>query len=137
MGHVRRNNGTVWQVILCLTLLSFLFRAAFPIGYMPNLAGQHDQRLTITLCTMDGTSSVWLDDLSSHAPQSSGHDGTSQICPFSAVVSQAVASGSATLAAVSAIIPQIVARLPRDETPPPTAVIGPPLGSRAPPISLG
>lgn len=134
-GHLRKNSKVVWQILFCLTLLSFLFRSAVPVGYMPGMAGQHHQ-LTITLCTMDGASSVQLDDLSGHTSQS-GHDGGSQTCPFCAVVSQAVAPGLATLPAVPAVLPRIVLQVLRTATRAPATRIGPPLGSRAPPAFLG
>ena len=136
-GHLKRGNGAVWRILFCLSLLSFLFRSAVPVGYMPGVGGQHHQRLTITLCTMDGGSSIQLTDLFSPAPHSPGHDGAHPFCPFCAVVSQAVTSGLATFAVIPAVIPCFISRVLGVAAMPPVTLIGPPLGSRAPPAFLG
>lgn len=136
-GHLKRRNGAVWQILFCLTLLSFLFRSAVPVGYMPGVGGQYHQRLTITLCTMDGAYSVQLADLFTQAPHPSGHDGAHPFCPFCAVVSHAVAPGLAMFAAIPAAVPRFILRISAAVALPPAALIGPPLGSRAPPALLG
>jgi hypothetical protein len=136
-GHLKRRDRAVWQILFCLTLLSFLFRSAIPVGYMPSTAGKHHQRLTIALCTMGGGSEVQLSDLFSQAPHPSGHDGAHQACPFCAVVSQAIAPGSGALALVPTAAARFIVQVPGVQAQATVAVAGPPLGPRAPPTFLG
>jgi hypothetical protein len=58
-GNLRGSSKRVWQILLCLTLFALLFRAAFPVGYMPKLSSHGSDSLTVSLCTeYDDTSLV-------------------------------------------------------------------------------
>lgn len=136
-GHPDRNHSKAWQILFCLTLLSFLFRSAAPAGYMPNVTGPHDRILTVTLCDAAGAASLQLLVPTTPTPHPPGHDGVGHACPFCSVVTQAIAPGANTLALAATGIPYRLAPALGDSPLPTTVVVGPPLGSRAPPSILG
>jgi len=128
----------VWQVLFCLTVLSFLYRAAIPQGYMPDFSGARDGKFSITLCTVGGGVSTLLVDLDGpdHHPSSDDHF-NNQSCAFGIVVSQAVMPGQDAPALVGNVAHHPVTLPQRNEAQPPLPALGPPLGSRAPPSNLG
>jgi hypothetical protein len=134
-----RNKGLgIWQILFCLTVLSFLYRAAIPQGYMPDLSGARDGKFSITLCTPGGGNSTLLVDLGhqSHDPSSDNHF-DNQSCPFGIVVSQAVMPGGDAPASGGTIAHHPITLPQRNQAQPPLPALGPPLGSRAPPSNLG
>jgi hypothetical protein len=133
-GNLRGSSKRVWQILLCLTLFALLFRAAFPVGYMPKLSSHGSDSLTVSLCTEYDDTSLVPVNFHGGAPD---HDGMAQHCPFCAVVSQAVMPGTAVLAVVTAATHEIPLILPDGIAARSTLTVGSPLGSRAPPTLLG
>lgn len=131
---LKRSSKSVWQILICLTLFALLFRAAFPAGYMPGPSSQGGGALTVTLCAGHGDTTLVPVNFHGDAPD---HDGTTQGCPFCAVLAQAVMPGAATLAVAAAITHQSTLLLPDGVPALTTQTAGPPLGSRAPPAFLG
>jgi hypothetical protein len=134
-----RNKGIgIWQILFCLTVLSFLYRAAIPQGYMPDFSGARDGKFAITLCTVGGGTSTLRVDLDQQSPQPPSDDQfDNQNCPFGIVVSQAVIPGGDAPALMGTIVHHPVALPQRNQAQPPLPALGPPLGSRAPPLNLG
>ncbi|MFT0531698.1 hypothetical protein ACMHYJ_02540 [Castellaniella hirudinis] len=132
--HAMRNptgkRKNAWQILLCLTLLALLFRAAFPTGYMPGLSGPGGGALTVALCTGYEQAPVRGHDDAPH------HDGTHQVCLFSAVAAQAIVPGAGT-PAIAALAQAVIPPHPDGIAPLPVPIFGPPLGPRAPPVRLG
>lgn len=136
-GTLNGSNKRVWQALLCLTLFALLFRAAFPAGYMPTLSSQGSGTFTVTPCIKhEGPPRIPV-SLRDDASQAPDHDGTEHLCPFCAVVSQAIIPGIATLIVATAITHEITLPLPDGVKPLSALIAGPPLGSRAPPVLLG
>lgn len=135
---LRRGNIRVWQVLFCLTLLSFLYRAVIPMGYMPDMSGARDGKFFITLCTVGGGTSTLLMGLNGQPDQPSPDDHfDSQDCPFGIVASQAVMPSQEPPALVRTVVHRPVSLPHRNQAQPPLPALGPPLGSRAPPSNLG
>ncbi len=135
---LRRESTGVWQILFCLTVLSFLCRAMIPTGYMPDVSGARDGKFFLTLCTVGGgTSTVSLDwDHQSDHPSPDDHF-DQQSCPFGIVASQAVLPGQASPSLVGPAAFHPVVLPHRGPAQPPMPAQGPPLGSRAPPSNLG
>lgn len=121
-----------------LLLVLFALRAIIPVGYMPDPAALQDGRFEIVICTPAGLKTVTVvpDKTGPADPADSSSDDLSATeCPFHLVLAKALvlpeqsgvplrwASASAPVAASS---PTSVLR---------PSLPGPPLGSRAPPIS--
>ena len=124
--------------MFCLAVLSFLYRAVIPMGYMPDISGAHDGKFPITLCTVGGGTSTVLMDLDGQSDQPSPDDHfDSQYCPFGIVVSQAVMPSQEAPALVRNVAHHPVSVPHRNRALPPLPALGPPLGSRAPPPNLG
>lgn len=134
----RRKGMAVWQILFCLTVISFLCRSVIPMGYMPDLSGGRDGKLAITFCTADGgTTTLQLDLTGQPEPSSSDEHAGIQECPFGLVVSEAVIPSQDATVLVGMISDRPVALLHRNQALPPLPALGPPLGSRAPPSNLG
>ncbi|MFC4297236.1 DUF2946 family protein [Castellaniella hirudinis] len=135
---LRHRSTRIWQVLFCLTVLSFLCRAVIPMGYMPDLSGGRDGKFSITFCTMGGGISTLLVDLDGQPNQPSPADHfDKQDCPFGMVASQALIPGQDAPALVGVITHHPVSLSHRNQAQPPLPALGPPLGSRAPPSNLG
>ena len=134
----RHRSTRVWQLLFCLTVLSFLCRSMVPAGYMPDLSGGRDGRLAIALCTMGSGADLLQIDLGD-SPGSSSHDdgAAAQGCPFGMVVSQALMPAVAALVFAGVVTNRFVLFVHGgDDVLPPLPALGPPLGSRAPPFRL-
>lgn len=103
---------------------------------MPDASGERNGFFAVTLCSPGGASTLLMNLGGPDEPASSGgHAGTD--CSFALVVSHAVFPG-----AELSIQPGLVAQRPllislRNQALPPLPALGPPLGSRAPPLNLG
>lgn len=133
----RRKNRGVWQILVCLIVLSFLCRAAIPMGYMPEHSGGHDAGYVIALCTSGDGHDVAQPDLAGQAdePLSDKH-ANNKDCPFCIAVSQAMLPSQDAPVLLAVIVPRSILLPPRSEIRPPLPAQGPPLGSRAPPSNL-
>lgn len=128
--------GVLWALLLALVLRGFV-----PPGYMPDTGALEKGRVALTLCTAAGTvSTVFLsltgerEDASRHGEQAaSGMD-----CPYGLLTHVASALPLPDLAPLPLrlALPSAPAFHPPQALPPLPAQ-GPPLGSRAPPPSLG
>ncbi|MFT0851741.1 DUF2946 family protein [Achromobacter sp. F4_2707] len=125
----------VWQILFCLTAFSFLCRAVIPVGYMPDLSGERDTPFAITLCSMGGTVVVQLDLDGSEKSSSDQHYG-GDTCPFGLNVAHKLIPGQATLALAGMALFLSVASPAARQALPPLPALGPPLGSRAPPVGV-
>jgi len=135
---IRHKGTAVWQILFCLTLVSFLCRSVIPMGYMPDLSGGHDGGFTITLCLPGGGTNIMQVDLTDHSGQASSDDGlSSQDCPYGILVAQAAAPiHDAALPAAGIPYRSLVLPSHGNQALPPLPALGPPLGSRAPPPYL-
>lgn len=135
---IRRKGMAVWQLLCCLTVISFLCRSVIPMGYMPDVSGTRNGTFAVTFCTMDGGISTLTLDLSGQPEHSSSDDHSNiQDCPFSLLASQVIMPYQAA-PVLTGIIPHRPAPLlHRNQSLPPLPALGPPLGSRAPPSNLG
>lgn len=135
---LRHGSIGIWQVLFCLAILSFLYRAVIPMGYMPDVSGGRDGKFSISLCTTGGGASALLMDWDGQSGQPSpGDHFDNQSCPFGIVVSQAVMPSQEPPALVGNVAHHPVSLPHRNQAQPPLPALGPPLGSRAPPSFLG
>lgn len=129
---------TVWQILFCLTFVSFLCRSIVPVGYMPDLSGARDGRFALTFCTVGGGAGIQKFDLLDQAGKSSPDDGlSSQGCPFGIVASQALIPAQDAPVLAGAVFHRPVLLAHASKSLPPLPALGPPLGPRAPPTNLG
>ncbi|WP_144084680.1 DUF2946 family protein [Advenella mimigardefordensis] len=125
-----------WQVLLCLALLAFLCRSVIPAGYMPTLAAGSGTGVELTLCNAQGGTQTIVLDLQNKNKEPADHAG--QECPFGLVLSQGVLAAHTTLLLNATVWQQRPVLLADRTRPlPPLPALGPPIGPRAPPISLG
>ena len=125
----------VWQIFFCLTLISFVSRAAIPAGYMPDSAGPQDTGFAITLCSGGGSAGVMYIDFfdDSDTPTSEPAYGIAE-CPYGLSAANKLLGPPNALRFVNRPL-DIPTWMPRGKVAPEYAVFrGPPLGSRAPPM---
>ncbi len=127
----------VWQALLCLTVVSFLFRSFIPAGYMPDLSGAQGRAFSITLCTLGGVQIQQVDVSDGPAKSLSGDSIGGQVCPYGLVASQALIPGQDEPLFAGAIAHRPLVLAAVHQALPPLPSSGPPLGSRAPPSNLG
>lgn len=138
----RRNNlwckrMAVWQGLLCLTVIAFLCRAIIPAGYMPEQRGDAGHVFAMTLCLGGGGTAVMLTDLSGDdgGPEESRAQAE---CPYGFWSGYKSLPGHPALMLVGiAHLLSVVPTFTRSHALPPLPALGPPLGSRAPPLNLG
>jgi len=125
----------VWQLFFCLTLLAFLCRAFIPAGYMPDPAAERGSPFALTLCSMSGPVVVHV-DLSEDSHH--GHDGhySGENCPFGLSVVQKLMPGHESPVPVGRVYFHVLALPAQGVALPSLPALGPPLGSRAPPVSV-
>lgn len=106
-----------------VALALFALRALVPAGYMPNLGALAGGTLDIVLCTAHGGDAP-------AAPQKTPRDE----CPFGMALAKSFVAPSASALPACIEPADAVAAAPAlaELLPPP---VGPPLGSRAPPLS--
>jgi len=129
----------LWQVLACLTLLSFTCRAVIPVGYMPDASGAGKGKFAITLCVTGGGTSTIFMDLSGDPDTSPapGDHFNNQDCTFGIVMAKALMPAQEAPTLVSVITHRPAPSVHRNHAYPPLPALGPPLGSRAPPANLG
>lgn len=129
---------TVWQILFCLTFVSFLCRSVVPVGYMPDVSGGRDGKFALTLCTIGGNTGIQKLDLLDQSGKSSSDDGaSSQSCPFGLVASQALIPALDVPVLAGAVFRHPLLFAHSGKALPPLPALGPPLGPRAPPLNLG
>jgi len=133
----RHRATSVWQILFCLAVFSFLCRALIPVGYMPDFSGASDGRFSITICTAAGTSTILVDANGQPVEPSSGDYFDNQNCSFCLLASPILIPASEAPALVTFVTQRPAPLLHGNEALPPLPALGPPLGSRAPPLSLG
>ena len=124
-------------MFLCLLVVAMLVRALVPTGFMPDAQALRQGKVEITFCSAAGVIAnlaVSLDTERSHGPQP---DQLAGDCAFGVI-------GQPAIASATALPPILVLRAAIDGAPyftgaglPAMPAAGPPLGSRAPPSSLG
>lgn len=125
-----------WQALVCLSVLAFLLRAIIPVGYMPGSSGERKTPFAITLCSASGPTfiQVGLSTQSELPHPDSSFNG--DICPFSLNGVQELLPGHwvppLAIATLQAFVPVL-----RKQAQPAMSPVGPPLGSRAPPLLFG
>lgn len=123
-----------WQILFCLTVFSFLCRAFIPVGYMPDLSGERNTAFAITLCSM-GVTTVMQVDLSGKPGKAAPDDGYSgEDCPFGLGMAHKLMPGQDAPALAGVVSFYSLAPLAPNQALPPLPALGPPLGSRAPPM---
>jgi len=123
-----------WQITFCLAVFAFLLRASIPFGYMPAPAA-HGLPFAITLCSSVGPvpGQVHLAD----ADHDSGHDHSQlfENCPFGLSFAHKFMSGPYTSIRDTELVHFLLPALRGSLLPDGKPLLGPPLGSRAPPAS--
>jgi len=128
----------VWQMIFCLTVLSFVLRSMIPSGYMPDSSSNRNGTIALTLCSAGGINATILVDLQGKTKSSSsGDQHAGQECAFGVVASQGIMPTDVSILPVIALFSQPLLILERNRALPPMPAQGPPLGSRAPPSHFG
>jgi hypothetical protein len=156
-----RNAAVRTRLLLCLLLLAVGFRAAIPVGYMPDPHSLRQGMVRITLCTaLGGVSGIRLslDDgrqtgahagmhADRHTDQHAGrhtdepsdkhdaghdHAGGAE-CPFWAAAHLALNLPPGPLVPLAVVMADTALPAASTATTPTQALAGPPLGSRAPP----
>ncbi len=125
---------TAHRCMLWLAVVAFVCRAFMPIGYMPDTQALRNGQLLLTLCTAGGVVSFLPVDTPDD--EHAGKDvSRGDACPFGMLASHAMLAPF-----VPQFLPTAFARhVPADvvfATRPPLPPLGPPLGSRAPPLTL-
>lgn len=129
-------HGVLWALLLALVLRGFV-----PPGYMPDTRALEKGRVTLTLCSAAGTVSTVLLSLTDERKESARHGeqaASGMDCPYGLLAHDVSAQPLPALAPLP--LPVAVAALsaiPHRQALPPLPALGPPLGSRAPPLSLG
>ncbi|NLY64255.1 MAG: DUF2946 family protein [Alcaligenaceae bacterium] len=134
---LQRNVTGIRQILLCLAVLSLLCRALIPVGYMPDFSSAHDGKFTITICTAVGTSTILVDANGQPVQPSPGDHSNDQDCAFCLVASQTLIPAPEMPALAVFLTSRPVLLQHGNHALPPLPALGPPLGSRAPPLSLG
>lgn len=126
----------VWQLLFCLALLAYVCRAIVPAGYMPTRSAQ-DPGFAITFCTAGNpANTLWIDLIGQDGQADSDTHHTQQDCPFGIAASPALLPSLDAPVLISLITYRPVLLVESNQTRPPLPAQGPPLGSRAPPLSL-
>jgi hypothetical protein len=135
---VRRKGLTVWQILFCLTFLSFLCRAVVPAGYMPDASSLRGDKFAITFCIAGGGTTVLsLSAANEQGDSSSDEHAGKQECPYGLIVSQAALPGQDAPAPETTVSYRPVILPHGNQAQPRPSILGPPFGSRAPPFHLG
>lgn len=125
----------VWQMFFCLTLISFVCRAAIPAGYMPDSSSPQDRSFAITLCSGGGSAGLMYIDFfdDPDTPSSDTAYGIAE-CPYGLSAANKLIGPPDALRVVArpSDVPMWISF--GNVSPPYAAYLGPPLGSRAPPI---
>ncbi len=128
----------VWQILFCLTVLSFVLRSTIPSGYMPDSSASRNGTIALTLCSAGGGNATILLDLQGKTKHSSSDEhNAGQHCAFGVVASQGVLPTSVSILPAMTVLSQPLPARQRNLALPPMPAQGPPLGSRAPPSHLG
>lgn len=126
----------VWQLLFCLALLAYVCRAIVPAGYMPTHSAQ-DNGFAITFCTAGNSSNtLWIDLIGQDGQADSDTHHQPQDCPFGIAASPALLPSLDAPVLISLIRYRPVLLAKTNQTRPPLPALGPPLGSRAPPLFL-
>lgn len=137
---LRRTPRSVWQLLLCLTVLAFVMRALVPQGFMPAAQTMPDGKLVLSFCTAGGMQmslpmSLGSDSASADAAPADAASGTD--CPFGLLAAQAMPPAPVLELLHGAVATRDATVAFGYQTLPPLPAQGPPLGSRAPPFYLG
>lgn len=137
IGTASLKEGSVGRATVRVAMLLFALRALVPVGYMPDLGGLREGQVQIVICTGAGTQVLLVDANGqpldrNHAPD---HAGAADCAFATATASALVLPATAPTPGV----PAVGANARPDAADHALLLLaqGPPLGSRAPPISLG
>lgn len=124
----------VWQALLCLTVVAFLARAAIPAGYMPSQSGSGDHTFPMALCLGgSGITVVQVSLSDSSDPESADQPD----CLYGLCIGQKLLPEHPHIEPVGAAFSHLgVPVIAHYRALPPLPALGPPLGSRAPPVYL-
>lgn len=128
----------VWQMIFCLTVLSFVLRSMIPSGYMPDSSASRNGTVALTLCSAGGVNATILVDLQGKSKSAPSDDhNAGQECAFGVIASQGLMPASVAVLPAMMLLSQPLPARQRNLALPPMPAQGPPLGSRAPPFHFG
>lgn len=124
---------SAWQFTFGLAVFAFLLRAFIPLGYMPAPA-THGLPFAVTLCSSAGPVSV-----PTHHPHDSHHPANdhSQLfenCPFGLSLAFKLMPGADSPSLFAELVYLVVPAFTGKVSSARRSVLGPPLGSRAPPM---
>lgn len=125
----------VWQALLALTVVAFVARAAIPAGYMPQPGAAGDRSFPMTLCL--GGAGVTVVQVSLYDHPDNPQSAAQSDCVYCLVAGQKLLPHQAALqvAGVAHAVAPAPVVVPNHALPPLPA-LGPPLGSRAPPVNF-
>ncbi|HLU04179.1 MAG TPA: DUF2946 family protein [Advenella sp.] len=136
--HLPCKNISVWQLLLCLTVLAFVCRSVIPSGYMPALSGDNGRTVVLTLCTANGGNETLQLSIPKQSPDAPSQDHAGQECPFGLVISHGILPiPDSPVMPVTVWQQRLAPFIGHNQALPPLPALGPPLGSRAPPSRLG
>lgn len=123
----------VWQALICLTVIAFLCRAVIPAGYMPERGGAGAHSFAMTLCLGGGGTTIMQVSLAGDDTDDAG----APDCPYGLCVTQKLLPDHPMLMLAGvALFQGVLPAASRNHAAPPLPALGPPLGSRAPPLNL-
>ncbi len=130
-AHQTRRQGTFRFWAVHLLVCCFALRALIPAGFMPDFSAAAEGKLRVVICSAQGskTLTIALGDAGSHQPAT--HHGQ-EICPFAAAPLAGYQAADLPLLTSLAFV-SVPSTLPHDDQ---VVVrrVGPPLGSRGPPV---
>ena len=136
--QIFRKSSSGARLVARLTLLLFVLRAMVPTGYMPDLQALADGGVEIVICTPSGIETIRVapdgQPIGPSEKEDNGQSATPE-CPFHAAFAHAftlpVLAPLTTITGLASANPS-----PTSEDVPLPPANGPPLGSRAPPLTL-
>lgn len=106
-----------------------------PVGYMPDLAGERNAPFAITLCSIGGITTLQL-DLAGDGGHTENDSFGGETCPFGLNLAQELLPAQDAPPLAGVVNFPSSATFVRKQVLPPLPALGPPLGSRAPPLSF-
>jgi hypothetical protein len=126
-----------WRIAVTRTaLFLFILRSLIPPGFMPGIDAAGEGRIEVVVCTGAGLKTLVLDEKGNPVAPDDRQSGSADECPFGAVTAKAFLLPDALPQAPRPVSVQDRAVDLRNLALKPPAQ-GPPLGSRAPPLTLG
>lgn len=134
LSHRRMHSA--WRTLMCLALFAFVLRAVVPAGFMPDPGALKNGAIRVTFCSADRATTHLALNFGHQEKSSPSHHAGAMGCPFAMLAAQALGTSAGHVRVpVPALTELGIAH--RDvlyRVQPWLKDLGPPLGSRAPPL---